>query len=493
MDNDEEQCFHDSMQIYASEEFDQKVGAHTGKTNISGDLLSQYEISPLRAQQNSKYSVETVTSQSFHQGELKFQSSDSAILHKIGLLVGRDEIPSFTLPKRKENPVPNLVIMIRETFPIKEIWLKSQKKWLTTGMAIVSDSMGVSFKLMLWEKHCFLLFSLKAGRMISITNAINTHFGNEPILRLTSRSNLLNIGNVKEIHEQLTKEFCMHHDEGLYANLRRECALLMLKYPLIFEQHCATNRLLPKVQDCDIDSLVAGTVVHVRAKIATLCFPNGDKSEFKIVLEGLRNSKTCILFLHGSARSWKKKVILLRKHTWEFRFLTCCTADEIDKNELHTTILSTAECLFEEDVRANPAQYAIPIDNLTELKQILNCENSANTVILSKIYTRKVKCGVGSRSFHITSATPQHLITRLIKKSRSRGVTAAYTAECCFEDQFVGEYFLMDISSDNEVDVEKRIKALLMDICAVSATSVRSRTDSEDNIPFVMFNKFIKR
>lgn len=445
----------DSMKIYMSQMLTEKkdVNENLPGTFQFDSIIKKYNFKEHCVKQRAdKYNLSTVTSQSFSKDVNEDDRPLAKTMERMNEYFGTcydipvkniTEVLGDTRCDTSEKSLKfHVLCLVLETFPIKEIWIKSKKMWITTGMAVITDtSSDTTIKLMFWSEQCSHLFSLLPGSVILASKVVAGSYYKDTVLKLARDSVLFNFGLAKDLSNELETIDCTMMNQ-MHLKIKQLCRETVKKYPSVANKariiHKNSNVSLVQ----DFDDLTPGIIVHVRAKISTMQhnYVGLRRGSHKVTLSTSFSPATCRLHLHGSAQSWIKKIIMYRQHVWEFNNLACCMSSE-SVTELHTTVLSSAECLFHEDDRAlcsKISKFPIVVNSHKKLTSMLQKEHSS--ALLRSVRTDKFKFCNAFDLHHITITTPVGSITKMIssyleKSWEQNSDYIALMANCFFANE----------------------------------------------------------
>nr|XP_039270688.1 shieldin complex subunit 2-like [Styela clava] len=319
------------------------------------------------------------------------------------------------------------VLVVKQTYPIREVWIQKRKAWIPTAMIVVCDASANEKELIMWGKQCKNILLLTTGTILYARNLIVKKFRENCVLNMTKNSVCSVIGSFDDVPNE-TKL-----DDSLQAFVNRIEAL-KTHFSWYKQKNVAYK---PRaIRFCVYNELKPGSLTHTQAGIVSISSSSKsttDHNPMRITVSLPENTQPCALFLHGSAQIWRKKLVLLRKYMWEFFYLACSCSNDGDTIELHTTIISTAKPIFDDISDTKTSNISITsvkqFDNLTKFKE-LHCE-----VQLCGIVTKSVICQLGSRQLLLTNETPIHLIERVINKCFKVGHNDdTFTTQSFFEN-----------------------------------------------------------
>ncbi|XP_078485206.1 shieldin complex subunit 2-like [Ciona intestinalis] len=260
-----------------------------------------------------------------------------------------------------DNCYVKLVACVLSIVPIHEIWVKSALAWKAKATVVLGHpSQQKPLKICLWGDFCKHALSLKVGDVVCIAGFKVKTFNNATVILLNRFSSFINFGSSMLIQKQ---------DQAI--TLPKQCAEWYL------EKHGLECKVINKLSVLDeqvemvkdFESLIPGHVVHIQGK--PMAFKKATtQTETSFVCMRDKSGNLCRLYLHGSATQWEKRVIKFSKYLWEFYNVACCSSSYDEKVGLHTSVFSSAQCLFEEEENLNEIEPQYPwVSSYKELEK----------------------------------------------------------------------------------------------------------------------------
>lgn len=330
----------------------------------------------------------------------------------------------------------NVLALVKETFPIKEIWVKRSRRWATHAMLVFCDLYGFEIELLFWGMQCRHLLSLKNGSMMCVKDAIISEFQGRKVLRIGKASSIIKLGPVDDIMKAIKEDTSLKNLYEVCSDFKsRYSNLCIEKASLIQDQQ---GMAFSKYQD-----LSPGKIQHIRAKLASISAVEAnvyDNSSLRCVIKLVGSSDATFLYLHGSSKLWRRKLVSSLSSIWEFSYLACVRCSENDSLELHTTIISSARlyCL-----EYDPSSI-VSVCNCYE--ELSNCV-PINEINLHGVVTDGIIVKLNHRMYTLTKQSPDRVVEKLIKKyiRLSSRLEASVMASCHFMSDSLKRKFVVKI------------------------------------------------
>ncbi|XP_073448804.1 shieldin complex subunit 2 [Aquarana catesbeiana] len=298
-----------------------------------------------------------------------------------------------------KNKEYNILAVVLQPCHVKEIQAKSRPNSGSFPLAtiVVLDQSGVNCKILMWRTAAFWSLALLPGDIIMLTNltVCKDEWSKETFLQSTFKSCFCNLGNCSLLttDEYKNVEY-LALQELLYYISTEHCYLQDLPsrppQQLDCTQHARLSKLQPEV-------LVHSILKVVRISILKECTYNFKGLQQNKVILTVEEAKGQIgtLILWGKSVSWCEQIRMKRDCIWVFKYLFCKKSLISGDVELHTTLWSSCECLFDDDKRAIDFQKRyenVSSPKLLSLRTVIEGRYSGNF---------QIKVSISEFKFHV--------------------------------------------------------------------------------------------
>ncbi|KAL6082418.1 hypothetical protein STEG23_019447 [Scotinomys teguina] len=252
----------------------------------------------------------------------------------------------------------NCLVMVLTPCHVKEINIKSgpnSGSKVPLATVVVIDQSEVKKRVVLWRTAAFWALTMFLGDIILLTDVTiyEDQWVGETVLQSTFTSQLLNLGSYSHIQPKK------------YSNVVASVILQdLLEYvsskhsylkDLPQRQHQKKNT----VEFVELEQLQPDTLVHAVLRVVDVTVLTeavysyrGQKQRKILLTVEQTQGQHYVLVLWGPGASWYTQLQRKKARIWEFKYLFVQCNCILENLELHTTLWSSCECLFEDDTRA---------------------------------------------------------------------------------------------------------------------------------------------
>nr|CAB3266057.1 shieldin complex subunit 2 [Phallusia mammillata] len=359
---------------------------------------------------------------------------DYSCLQSGQALLGSQNICTFETMKINK-PHQNFIVSVVNRFPVKEIWLKSQACWIAVCVIMLMDYNGLSCRLTLWREKCKYSLNMCFGDILFLNKISVKQSFDDIVMCMTAESKMINLGCAKSLLQaSLHGNLC----EKFMCNVTKTAKSFLEHYPLcthsMIRNFLCDGNPLTNVSNNLRDALHPGRSVNVTVYIMGVKQSKFTDKKGPILIY-VSNDATTVnlqpLLLHGSATQWVKKLRQFHIYKWHFTNLICCDHQETGRIEMHTTVFSSADCLFDSEPSKGGSEVLLVATSFQELFYMAE-HDCAETVLLNNLNVFSIQ----------SSLTGQHISRRKTsQKQREEWLThfssnnlGIYNLRCYFEN-----------------------------------------------------------
>ncbi|GAB1298729.1 Shieldin complex subunit 2 [Apodemus speciosus] len=307
-----------------------------------------------------------------------------------------------------KNQKYNCLVMVLTPCHVKEINVKSgpnSGSKVPLAMIVVIDQSEIKKRVVLWRTAAFGALTVFLGDIIlltvpghpgthSVDQAVpRTHRDSpisvfrvqrikvafnvvvyedqwigETVLQSTVTSQLLNLGSYSHVQpEKFTRYSACHvaDDPLMNANviasviLHDLLAYVSSKHSYLKDLPQRQPQNMNTVEFVELEQLQPDTLVHAILRIVdvtvlteALYSYRGQKQRKVVLTVEQAQGQHYVLVLWGPGAAWYTQLQRKKDYIWEFKYLFVQRNCILENLELHTTLWSSCECLFDDDTRA---------------------------------------------------------------------------------------------------------------------------------------------
>ncbi|CAH7355690.1 shieldin complex subunit 2 isoform X2 [Phodopus roborovskii] len=277
----------------------------------------------------------------------------------------------------------NCLVMVLNTYSVKEISVKSgpnSGSKVPLATIVVIDQSEMKKRVVLWRTAAFWALTVFPGDIILLTDVTvyEDQWVGETVLQSTFTSQLLNLGSYSHVQP----EKC----SNIVANfiLQDLLAYVSSKHSYLKDLPQRQHQKMNTVEFVELQQLQPDTLVHAVLRVVditvlteSLYSYRGQKQRKILLTVEQVQGQHYVLVLWGPGAAWYTQLQRKKDCIWEFKYLFVQCNCILENLELHTTLWSSCECLFDDDKRAisfkakfqkNTSSYVKTSDLATHLK-----------------------------------------------------------------------------------------------------------------------------
>lgn len=252
----------------------------------------------------------------------------------------------------------NCLVMVLTPCHVKEINVKSgpnSGSKVPLATVVVIDQSEVRKRVVLWRTAAFWALTVFLGDIILITDVTvyEDQWVGETVLQSTFTSQLLNLGSYSHVQpEKYSNVVASVVLEDLLGYVSSKHSYLK---DLPQRQHQKMNT----VEFVELEQLQPDTLVHAVLRVLDVTVLTeavysyrGQKQRKVLLTVEQAQGQHYVLVLWGPGAAWYTQLQRNKDRIWEFKYLFVQRNCILENLELHTTLWSSCECLFEDDTRA---------------------------------------------------------------------------------------------------------------------------------------------
>ncbi|XP_052046134.1 shieldin complex subunit 2 [Apodemus sylvaticus] len=257
-----------------------------------------------------------------------------------------------------KNQKYNCLVMVLTPCHVKEINVKSgpnSGSKVPLATIVVIDQSEIKKRVVLWRTAAFWALTVFLGDIILLTDVVvyEDQWIGETVLQSTVTSQLLNLGSYSHIQPEK------------YANvianviLQDLLAYVSSKHSYLKDLPQRQPQNINTVEFVELEHLQPDTLVHAILRIVdvtvlteALYSYRGQKQRKVVLTVEQAQDQHYVLVLWGPGAAWYTQLQRKKDCIWEFKYLFVQRNYILENLELHTTLWSSCECLFDDDTRA---------------------------------------------------------------------------------------------------------------------------------------------
>ncbi|XP_029415158.1 shieldin complex subunit 2 isoform X2 [Nannospalax galili] len=314
----------------------------------------------------------------------------------------------------------NCLAMVLAPCHVKEINIKSgpnSGSKVPLATIIVIDQSEIKKKVVLWRTAAFWALTVFLGDIILLTD-VTVHedqWIGETVLQSTFTSQLLNLGSYSCIQPE---KYTSVVGNVLLQDL---LAYVSSKHSYLKDLPERQPPKMTTIEFVELEQMQPDVLVHAILRVVdvttvteALYSYRGQKQKKVMLTVEQVQGQHYVLVLWGPGAAWHTQLQRRKGCIWEFKYLFVQRNCTLENLELHTTLWSSCECLFDDDKRAikfkakfqkSTPSFVKTSDLATHLKDkysaaqkiALNACSSLKSIFSSLpniIYTGCVQCGL---------------------------------------------------------------------------------------------------
>lgn len=257
-----------------------------------------------------------------------------------------------------KNQKYNCLVMVLTPCHVKEINVKSgpnSGSKVPLATIVVIDQSEIKKRVVLWRTAAFWALTVFLGDIILLTDVVvyEDQWIGETVLQSTVTSQLLNLGSYSHVQPEK------------YANviasviLQDLLAYVSSKHSYLKDLPQRQPQNMNTVEFVELEQLQPDTLVHAILRIVdvtvlteALYSYRGQKQRKVVLTVEQAQGQHYVLVLWGPGAAWYTRLQRKKDCIWEFKYLFVQRNCILENLELHTTLWSSCECLFDDDTRA---------------------------------------------------------------------------------------------------------------------------------------------
>ncbi|XP_034354596.1 shieldin complex subunit 2 isoform X1 [Arvicanthis niloticus] len=252
----------------------------------------------------------------------------------------------------------NCLVMVLTPCHVKEINVKSgpnSGSKVPLATIVVIDQSEIKKKVVLWRTAAFWAFTVFLGDIILLTDVAvyEDRWVGETVLQSTFTSQLLNLGSYSYVQPE------KYSNVIASVMLQDLLAYVSSKHPYLKELPQRQPQKMDTVEFVELKQLQPDTLVHAVLRVVdvtvlteALYSYRGQKQRKVVLTVEQAQGQHYVLILWGPAAAWYTQLQRKKDCIWEFKYLFVQRNCILENLELHTTLWSSCECLFDDDTRA---------------------------------------------------------------------------------------------------------------------------------------------
>nr|XP_044993660.1 shieldin complex subunit 2 isoform X2 [Jaculus jaculus] len=252
----------------------------------------------------------------------------------------------------------NCLLMVLTPCHVKEINIKSgpsSGSKVPLATITVIDQSEMKKKVVLWRTAAFWALTLFPGDIILLTDVAvhEDQWVGETVLQSTFTSQLLNLGNYSSVKSE---EYFNVVDSVVLQDL---LSYVSSKYSYLQDLPQRQPQKVNTIEFAELEQLQPDKLVHAVLRVVDVTILTeavytyrGHKQRKVVVTVEQVQGQHYVLVLWGPAIAWYPQLQRKKDCIWEFKNLFVQRNCILENLELHTTLWSSCECLFDDDVRA---------------------------------------------------------------------------------------------------------------------------------------------
>ncbi|CAO2637920.1 Shieldin complex subunit 2 [Lemmus lemmus] len=252
----------------------------------------------------------------------------------------------------------NCLVMVLTPCHVKEISVKSgphSGSKVPLATIVVIDQSETKRRVVLWRTAAFWALTVFPGDVILLTDVTvyEDQWVGETVLQSTFTSQLLNLGSYSHVRPEKYS--------NVVTNVILQDLLLYVssKHSYLKDLPQRQHQQMSTVAFVELEQLQPDTLVHAVLRVVDVTvltealYSYRGQMQKKIVLTVEQvQGHHYVLVLWGPGAAWYTQLQRKKDCIWEFKYLFVQRNCILENLELHTTLWSSCECLFNDDTRA---------------------------------------------------------------------------------------------------------------------------------------------
>nr|XP_048277496.1 shieldin complex subunit 2 isoform X3 [Myodes glareolus]XP_048277498.1 shieldin complex subunit 2 isoform X3 [Myodes glareolus] len=252
----------------------------------------------------------------------------------------------------------NCLVMVLTPCHVKEINVKSgphSGSKVPLATIVVIDQSEMKRRVVLWRTAAFWALTVFPGDIILLTDVTvyEDQWVGETVLQSTFTSQLVNLGSYSHVRPE------KYSNVVTDVILQDLLAYVSSKHSYLKDLPQRQRQKMSTVEFVELEQLQPDTLVHALLRIVdvtvlteALYSYRGQKQRKVVLTVEQVQGHHYVLVLWGPGAAWYTQLQRKKDCIWEFKYLFVQRNCILENLELHTTLWSSCECLFDDDTRA---------------------------------------------------------------------------------------------------------------------------------------------
>lgn len=319
----------------------------------------------------------------------------------------------------------NCLVMVLTPCHVKEISVKSgphSGSKVPLATIVVIDQSEMKRRVVLWRTAAFWALTVFPGDIILLTDVTvyEDQWVGETVLQSTFTSQLVNLGSYSHVRHEKYSNVVTN------VTLQDLLAYVSSKHSYLKDLPQRQRQKMSTVEFVELEQLQPDTLVHAVLRVVevtvlteALYSYRGQKQRKVVLTVEQVQGHHYVLVLWGPGAAWYTQLQRKKDCIWEFKYLFVQRNCILENLELHTTLWSSCECLFDDDTRAisfkAKFQESIPSfvktsDLATHLKDkysgVVLIKAKVSELVFAVTAAQKIALNARSSLKHIFSSLP---------------------------------------------------------------------------------------
>ncbi|XP_057626741.1 shieldin complex subunit 2 [Chionomys nivalis] len=319
----------------------------------------------------------------------------------------------------------NCLVMVLTPCHVKEISVKSgphSGSKVPLATVVVIDQSEMKRRVVLWRTAAFWALTVFPGDIILLTDVTvyEDQWVGETVLQSTFTSQLVNLGSYSHVRPEKYSNVVTN------VTLQDLLAYVSSKHSYLKDLPQRQHQKMSTVEFVELEQLQPDTLVHAVLRVVdvtvlteALYSYRGQKQRKVVLTVEQVQGHHYVLVLWGPGAAWYTQLQRKKDCIWEFKYLFVQRNCILENLELHTTLWSSCECLFDDDTRAisfkAKFQKSIPSfvktsDLATHLKDkysgVVLIKAKVSELVFAVTAAQKIALNARSSLKHIFSSLP---------------------------------------------------------------------------------------
>lgn len=252
----------------------------------------------------------------------------------------------------------NCLVMVLTPCHVKEISVKSgphSGSKVPLATIVVIDQSEMKRRVVLWRTAAFWALTVFPGDIILLTDVTvyEDQWVGETVLQSTFTSQLVNLGSYSHVRPEKYSNVVTN------VTLQDLLAYVSSKHSYLKDLPQRQRQKMSTVEFVELEQLQPDTLVHAVLRVVdvtvlteALYSYRGQKQRKVVLTVEQVQGHHYVLVLWGPGAAWYTQLQRKKDCIWEFKYLFVQRNCILENLELHTTLWSSCECLFDDDTRA---------------------------------------------------------------------------------------------------------------------------------------------